>query len=254
MTGSWFNKLGPRRERGFTPKETRIYAIGDIHGRADLLHELHRKILDDADSKRFYRKIVVYLGDFIDRGDDSKEVIDTLISEPLADAGFEAKCLMGNHERSLLNFLEDTKAGPNWILYGGGATLLSYGVGFSQSSGMHDRWTLIQDRLRDGIPEAHLAFLKSLEPGHIEGGYLFVHAGIKPGVALEKQELMDMLWIRDDFLKSNTDHGFCVVHGHTVSDAPEFQANRIGIDTGAYSSGKLTCLVLDGQARRVIQT
>jgi serine/threonine protein phosphatase 1 len=254
MAGSWFNRLGQARERGFTPEQTRIYAIGDIHGRADLLNELHDKILADADGRRFYRKIVVYLGDFIDRGDGSREVIDTLIAEPLAEAGFESKCLLGNHERSLLDFLEDTAAGPNWLLYGGGSTLLSYGVGFSQGNGMDDRWALIQDRLRDGIPPAHLEFLESLEPGHIEGGYLFVHAGIKPGVALEKQELRDMLWIRNDFLKSHTDHGFCVVHGHTVTDQPEFQANRIGIDTGAYSSGKLTCLVLEGEARRVIQT
>lgn len=254
MTDSWFHRLGHARERGFAPEATRIYAVGDIHGRADLLRELHGKILTDAEGQRLYRKIIVYLGDFIDRGKDPKEVIDILIAEPLAAAGFESKCLMGNHERSLLDFLDDPTVGPGWVLYGGESTLLSYGVGHPRGNGMDDRWPLIRDRLRDGIPPPHLAFLESLEPGHIEGGYLFVHAGIRPGVPLEKQELRDMLWIRDDFLKSKADHGLRVVHGHTVSPEPEFQPNRIGIDTGAYASGRLTCLVLEGQALRIIQT
>ena len=254
MTASWFNRIGLPKERGFAPEATRIYAIGDIHGRADLLRELHSKIRADADGQPLYRKIIVYLGDFVDRGKDSKEVVDILIDEPLADAGFETKCLLGNHERSMLNFLEDPIAGPNWVIYGGEATLLSYGVGHPRGNGMDDRWTLIRDRLFDGIPIDHLGFFKSLEPGHIEGGYLFVHAGIRPGVPLEKQDLRDMLWIRDDFLMSKADHGFCVVHGHTVSTEPDFHPNRIGIDTGAYSSGKLTCLVLEGQARRILQT
>ena len=254
MNDTWLPRMGLPKERGFAPEETRIYAIGDIHGRADLLRELHGKILADAEGQRLYRKIVIYLGDFIDRGEHTQEVVDILIGEPLADAGFESKCLLGNHERSMLDFLQDTAAGPNWVMYGGEATLLSYGVGYLRGNGMDDQWALIQSRLRDGIPPGHLAFFESLEPRHIEGGYLFVHAGIRPGVPLEKQDLKDMLWIRDDFLKSKSDHGFCVVHGHTVSTEPEFQTNRIGIDTGAYSSGKLTCLVLEGRARRIIQT
>lgn len=254
MTRSSFNPIANLKPRGFTPEATRIYAIGDIHGRADLLREMHGKIRADAEGQSLYRKIVVYLGDFIDRGSDSREIIDMMIEDPLADAGFQSRCLMGNHERSLLDFLENPEAGPNWVIYGGEATLLSYGIGHPRGNGMDDRWAWIQNRLRESIPPSHLKFLKSLEPGHIEGGYLFVHAGIRPGIPLEKQELKDMLWIRNDFLKSKIDHGFCVVHGHTVSPEPEFHPNRIGIDTGAYSSGKLTCLVLEDQARRIIQT
>jgi len=254
MTNSWFHRIGHPKERGFAPERTRIYAVGDIHGRVDLLRELHDKICADAEGKQFSRKVIVYLGDYIDRGEGSKEVVDLLIAETLADAGFESKCLLGNHERSMLDFLRDTASGPNWVIYGGESTLLSYGVGHPRGNGMDDRWALIQNRLRDGIPPAHLEFFESLEPGHIEGGYLFVHAGIRPGVALEKQDLMDMIWIRDDFLNSKADHGFCVVHGHTVATEPDIQSNRIGIDTGAYSSGTLTCLVLEGRARRFIQT
>jgi diadenosine tetraphosphatase ApaH/serine/threonine PP2A family protein phosphatase len=254
MTGSWFSRPRQSKARGFAPESTRLYAIGDIHGRADLLRELHDMIRADAGDQRLYRKMVIYLGDYIDRGDDSPGVIDLLRAETLADAGFESKCLIGNHERALLDFLQDPATGPGWVMNGGEATLLSYGVGHPRGTGLDDRWRWIRDRLLEGIPAAHLAFLNTLEQGHIEGGYLFVHAGIRPGVPLEKQTARDMLWIRGDFLDSKADHGVCVVHGHTVSPEPDIRPNRIGIDTGAYYSGRLTCLVLEDTTRRFLHT
>lgn len=232
------------------PPGTRVYAIGDIHGRADLLRELHAAIAADAAAFDGDRQLV-YLGDFVDRGDGSRQVLDLLLGEPLA--GFTSIHLMGNHEHALLSFLDDPRAIPGWLSWGGRETLLSYGVpvGLATSA---DELPRLRDQLAQAIPAAHVEFLESLQLCHREGDYYFVHAGVRPGVALEQQRFEDQLWIREPFNSSTNDHGAVVVHGHTIADEVQWLPNRIGIDTGAFYSGVLTCLVLEGEDRRLIQT
>lgn len=230
-----------------------IYAVGDIHGRADLLKSLHDKILADAATRPAERRMVVYLGDYIDRGGGSRQVIERLIDQPLP--GFEAVHLLGNHEDSLLRFLDDSAAGPAWLFYGGEATVASYGIDpHLRPPRGEDPMLMIQTELRRRLPQRHLDFLRGLKLTHTEGDYLFVHAGVRPGVPLDRQAPEDLLWIRREFLTSTVDHGWVVVHGHSISTWPENRANRIGIDTGAFASDRLTCLVLEGKSRFFLQT
>lgn len=228
------------------PEGARVYVIGDIHGRLDLLKGLRERIVMDSGDFTGERKVVVYLGDYVDRGPGSKEVIDLLADEPLA--GFESVHLKGNHEKLLLDFLDDASVWPLWAYNGAGATLMSYGVG--STAGAEG----LVAEFRASIPPRHLEFLRALALSHTEGDYFFVHAGVRPGVALEDQDEADMIWIRDPFLYSDADHGKIVVHGHSIARQPEIEANRIGIDTGAYATGKLTCLVLEGEGRAFLHT
>ncbi len=234
------------------PEGSRIYVIGDIHGRADLLDRLHDRIKADARAHPAARQLAVYLGDYLDRGYQSREVIDCLLARPLE--GFEAIHLRGNHELVMLDFLEDSGIGLNWLMIGGDATLYSYGVAKAPRAGRQDDLDTVQRTFRDALPQSHLDFYRGLETYHVEGDYLFVHAGIRPGVALAKQVPRDMLWIRNEFLDSAADHGKMVVHGHSIVVEPEIRANRIAIDTGAFATGRLTCLVLDGDARTFLGT
>jgi serine/threonine protein phosphatase 1 len=228
---------------------TRLYAVGDIHGCDDLLAAMHDLIWNDARGHDAVRKLVVYLGDYVDRGPASCAVIGRLLDETLP--GFEAVHLLGNHEDGMLQFLIDARIGPHWLAYGGAATLRSYGVEPPQT----DRdLPLVQEELRARLPARHLAFLRRLRLSHVEGDYLFVHAGIRPGIALDDQRPEDLLWIREEFLQSTRDFGKIVVHGHTIVDEPERRANRIGIDTGAFASGILTALVLQGEQVGFLQT
>jgi serine/threonine protein phosphatase 1 len=235
------------------PTGTRVYAIGDIHGRLDLLRELHRQILDDAARHPATRRVLVHLGDYVDRGHESAGVIDELLDHPLP--GFEIVNLLGNHEDSMMRFLDDLSVGPAWLYYGGIATLASYEIE-ARGQPWRDERELrrLQVELRQRLPERHLRFMQSLPLHHGEGDYLFVHAGLRPGIPLARQAREDLLWIRDEFLFSPLDHGKIVVHGHTITDMPELQSNRIGIDTGAFATGRLTCLVLDGEARAFLAT
>jgi serine/threonine protein phosphatase 1 len=239
-------------EAYLAPEATRVYAVGDIHGRNDLLLRMHDMILADAESVPDLRKVVVYLGDFIDRGDASREVIDMLLDKPLP--GFESVYLMGNHEEIMLVFLDDPSVGPNWFMNGGDATMYSYGVGHPKAAGMEDRFVRMREALKEKLPQRHLDFLRALKTYHIEGDYIFVHAGLRPGRPVEDQDRSDLMWIRDEFLSSDADLGGCVVHGHTISEKVQFRHNRIGIDTGAYYTGSLTCLVLQGSDQRLLQT
>jgi serine/threonine protein phosphatase 1 len=231
------------------PAGLRVYAIGDIHGRLDLLSRLHQMIVDDAAAKGIER-ILIYLGDYVDRGPESAGVIDLLSKETLP--GFSAVHLMGNHEDFLLRFLDDTSSGSAWFANGGVATLRSYGVKFDYAELLSpDR---LHDKLSRNLPARHLHFLRGLSLSHVIGDYLFVHAGIRPAVAMELQSPADLMWIRGDFLNSTVDHGRIVIHGHTITDEPEIRENRIGIDTGAFATDCLTCLVLEGASRRFLQT
>ena len=234
------------------PDGCRVYAIGDIHGRADLLGRLHRQIMADAADAASLRKVVVYLGDYVDRGPDSAAVIDMLINEPLE--GFERHLLKGNHEDMMIRFLDVGDGGEMWLMNGARNTLDSYGLGLSDIAIHHNDMKGLSEAFADAVPESHRAFLNGLELHHSEGDYLFVHAGVLPGVAINDQSEHDMVWIRDEFTRSNADFGAVVVHGHTIGNEPVIKANRIGIDTGAWRSDRLTALALETDSRRFLQT
>ncbi len=241
-------------QSGFrVPEGQRVYAIGDIHGRADLLTELHSQIRDDHRAAgRCNSAVAVYLGDYIDRGTASREVIDLLLDEPLA--GLESVHLKGNHEEAMLKFLEHPAIGPQWFGFGGETTVMSYGATAPRSLGDKAYYAELSDQMRVCVPSRHKAFLEGLKLQYRAGDYLFVHAGIRPGCPLEEQDPDDLLWIRSEFLNSRADHGVMVVHGHTPTARPDVRSNRIGIDTGAFASGALTCLVLEGGAKRFLST
>ncbi|MFP4002282.1 MAG: metallophosphoesterase family protein [Alphaproteobacteria bacterium] len=214
-----------------------IYAIGDVHGRDDLLERLYGQIQADAE-RRYWNRVrrIVHLGDYVDRGPASRQVIERAIA---GLPGFESVCLKGNHEDMMLSYLETGTRwdAEQWLINGGLETLESYGAAGEP---------LDIIAVRDAIGERHWRWLEGLKLSHREPGYFFVHAGIVPGRPLEEQEEKDLLWIRYAFLNSREDHGVRVVHGHTPVDAPEVRPNRINLDTGAYFSGHLTCAVFDG--------
>jgi serine/threonine protein phosphatase 1 len=234
------------------PPHSRVYAVGDIHGRVDLLERLHGLIHQDAYERQAPRNVVVYLGDYIDRGDASPAVIDLLLDQPLPS--FQSVHLKGNHEDTLLRFLDDTGIGATWLLYGGAETLASYGVRPPRPAGGGQELERAQAELKARLPERHRRFMQQLRLTHAEGDYLFTHAGVRPGVPLDAQQEEDLLWIRDEFLLSDAEFGKIVVHGHTITSRPDVQRNRIGIDTGAFATGLLTCLVLEGAEWSFLQT
>lgn len=242
----------PEPTRVRIPRKIRIYAIGDIHGRADLLRILLDRIRDDARDDGSLVNYLVFLGDYIDRGPASREVLDILTAGP--PPGFGAIHLKGNHEAALLRFLQDPRNDVGWLSCGGPATLRSYGVPVSDTEETGLRAAALRDALDRALPLPHRMFLKDLRTRVVVGDYLFVHAGIRPGIPLPSQQEEDLLRIRDPFLTSRIDHGKIVVHGHSISERPEIRANRIGIDTGAYRTGRLTCAVLTTSARRFLST
>jgi serine/threonine protein phosphatase 1 len=233
------------------PPGRRIYAVGDVHGRSDLLDHLHQLILEDAEAGAPSERVVVYLGDYVDRGPNSFDVLEMLIEEPLP--GFRCVHLKGNHEDMMLRFVEGP-ADLNWLINGGDATLASYGLSLLGIATQPDDLEAIRRQFGALLPSWHRRFLEGLALWHEEGDYLFVHAGIRPGVPLAEQRPSDLVWIRDAFLSAASDLGHRVVHGHTISREPEVTANRIGIDTGAFFSDRLTCLVLEGSDVRFLST
>lgn len=234
----------------FIPDGQRVYCVGDIHGRADLLQKLHDKIRIDAELYQGH-KTVVYLGDYVDRGEQTRQVIDILLSESLA--GFEAIHLKGNHEQAMMDFIEFPGAAAAWLSFGGREALNSYGIPLGHIPSMGEVAS-IAEKLDETLPEAHRDFMLNALPSWRCGHYFFAHAGIRPGVPLDEQAVEDLLWIRDDFLGCTLSHGVIVVHGHSISMVPELLPNRIGIDTGAFATGVLTCLVLEGAEQRFLQT
>jgi len=219
------------------PPGQRIYAVGDVHGCAARLLAIHRAIAADLAERPVAEALLIHMGDYIDRGPDSAEVIAMLLRGP-AVPGARVINLMGNHEDLLLGALADsaseTKA-RNWLDNGGPATLRSWGVPLA---GGPLEWAR-------RIPPEHQAFLRGLALRHSAGGYLFVHAGVRPNVPLDAQSTEDLLWIREPFLSFAGDFGAVVVHGHTPIPEPVVRPNRVGIDTGAVMGGRLTCAVFE---------
>jgi serine/threonine protein phosphatase 1 len=230
-----------------------VYAVGDIHGRVDLLAELHRLITEDASHLTpGTEKLVVYVGDYVDRGMESRQVVDLLLERPLP--GFSPVYLLGNHDAWLLSFLVDAQIGPTWLRYGGDATLHSYGVSVGLQRDDARIFDKLQGELRERVPRRHVDFLQNLELSYGAGDFLFVHAGVRPTLPLDRQTAEDLLLIREPFLSWRRDLDKVVVHGHTVGADPIVRNNRIGIDTGACWTGCLTCLVLEEGEYRFLST
>jgi serine/threonine protein phosphatase 1 len=216
---------------------------------------MHRLIITDVEQAEEERRyVVIYLGDYLDRGRQSRQVIDRLINDPLP--GFSERIhLMGNHEEALFIFLADPHSGPGYYAIGGDATLQSYGVNIECSEPpVQSDFFRAAAQFRQLAPKEHVAFIRGLEFSFHLGDYFFAHAGIMPGTPLEAQSRQSLLWIRNQFTEDARDHGKIIVHGHTIAPRPEMMKNRIGIDTGAYRTGVLTCLVLEGTNRRFIST
>lgn len=232
------------------PADTRVYAIGDVHGRRDLLQQLLARIDAERLADPRPHDHLILLGDLIDRGPDSRGVLDLLLERQAADSSLTI--LGGNHEAMLVAMLDgNLRDLESWLHFGGEECAASYGL---------DPLALLAEPmaapalLRAAIPKAHAALLRALPDSVQIGDVLFVHAGIRPGVALDAQDPQDLRWIRTPFLRSTVDHGVLVVHGHTVVGEPDVRPNRIAIDTGASATGRLTALCLDGAQRRFLAT
>jgi serine/threonine protein phosphatase 1 len=239
-------------DRARTDDDLAVYAVGDIHGSAGALDRLHALIAADAENRSARRRVVVHLGDYVDRGPSTREVLDRLAGG--GPSAFEVVNLKGNHDAWFLRFLDDPDAGPDWLANGGQATLLSYGVRPRPDLPAAQRMEAIRTELTRRLPRAHRRVLEEARLHHVEGDYLFVHAGVRPRIRLAAQSADDLLWIRDAFLESSEDHGHVVVHGHTVVDRPQIHGNRIAVDTGAYATGRLSAVVLHGSEKRFLTT
>ena len=222
------------------PADTRIYAVGDIHGRADLLSEITARIDDDIRRRPIAHTVEVYLGDYIDRGPHSRTVIDLLAVRLVAN---RAVCLRGNHEAVMEGFLQDPAILQHWEPLGGMQTLASYGIE------VHDETETaldLQRRFLAAFPRAHELFMQCLRNQFSCGDFLFAHAGIRPSIPIEQQDVNDLIWIRDEFLESTLNHERFIVHGHTPVPHPDIRHNRINIDTAAWRTGTLTCIAIEG--------
>jgi serine/threonine protein phosphatase 1 len=231
----------------------RLFAIGDIHGRLDLLNLLLGQIANHAAQHSVPENGLVFLGDYIDRGPDSRGVIDRLIALPQAFPGWELHFLMGNHDNAALEFIENPGIYTAWRSHGAAQTLMSYGVIPPRFENQRQFEQARDDFVR-AIPLAHVRFLNQLEYFHVADDYLFVHAGIRPGIALADQLPEDLLWIREDFLLHRRRFEKMIVHGHTPAPSPIVLSNRICVDTGAHATGHLTALILNSEGRSFLTT
>ena len=244
------SELRVRGRRPSLPAELRIYAIGDIHGRLDLLNELLARIGSDIALRPTVRPLYVFLGDYIDRGSASRETIDRLIEHGKTH---ESVFLKGNHELIAIKCLSDRGLFDQWLRLGGLETLVSYGVP-AETLANGKQIAELQSAFHSALPQAHFRFFRDLKNSFECGDFFFAHAGVRPNVELSRQKENDLLWIRGEFLSSKDDFGKIVVHGHTPTREIEVGPNRINIDTGAFATGRLTCLVLEGEDLSVIDT
>jgi serine/threonine protein phosphatase 1 len=226
------------------PEGIRVYAFGDIHGRSDLLKKMFTVIDADMERNPASRSIEVFLGDYVDRGPDSAHTLDLLLDRSLYR---ETVFLKGNHEAYFLEVLRKPSKLDEWRQFGGLQTLMSYGIQPSINPGSSEQTDLIRS-LIEALPGDHLKFLENLKPSFVCGDFFFVHAGVRPGIPLKEQQESDLLWIRNEFLDSEEDFGKFIVHGHTPVREPDIRPNRINIDTGAYATGNLTLLTIEGSS------
>jgi serine/threonine protein phosphatase 1 len=232
------------------PPGSRIYAVGDVHGRLDLLDDLLAKIRDDVARRPVERALHVFLGDYIDRGCCSRDTIDRLIRYGEQN---EAVFLKGNHEAIALKCLSDRTLFDQWMRLGGLETLMSYGIE-RQILANGRSIAELQAAFHRALPPSHIRFFRELKLSFVCGDFFFTHAGVKPDVALAQQREADLLWIRQEFLSSTEDFGKIIVHGHTPVPEVEIEPNRINIDTGAFATGRLSCLVIEDQSLSLIDT
>lgn len=230
------------------PDGLRIYAIGDVHGRFDCLTKMHELIAAEIERDRPADWRIVHLGDYVDRGPGSAQVLGFLAEHCRRDARIIA--LAGNHDQGFLDFLVDPEEGELFIRYGGFETAASYGVVLETQS--REKLAQSHRRLAAAVPAAHLAFLRGLARSCSFGDFFFCHAGVRPGVALDAQCEHDLIWIRGDFLHHAGQFGKVIVHGHTPVSQPEVLANRVNVDTRAFDTGRLTALVIDGGEKRFL--
>ena len=244
--------FAPKRQVGPAgPRGWRAYAVGDVHGRLDLLDQLLDKIHEDLNRRPAKKVLLVFVGDLIDRGPSSAHVVERLRTyiHPNVQTAF----ILGNHEEVLLRILAgDAELITKWRWFGGTECLSSYAVDTVKLAKMKVEDAL--EVIRAAIPREHIEFLETFDDSCRFGDYLFVHAGIRPGVEIDQQRQSDLRWIREAFLFDETDHGFIVVHGHTIRPEVEIRGNRIGIDTGAYQSGVLTALAIEGSESWFLDT
>lgn len=242
-----------RRPAPRVPDGCVVHAIGDIHGRADLLEPLMQAVRADLAWSSAARRVVIFLGDYADRGPATRRVFDILTG--LAETSTaEIYFIRGNHEDCLLAFLRDPATGAGWCEFGGRDTLWSYGVTPPARRAEQREWAAAAQALRQALPPAHMALLSQLKPSVELGDYFFTHAGARPGVALSQQSDHDLMWIRGEFLEDQDPFERIVVHGHTPEPSVAADDRRIGLDTGAYATGVLTSLRLEGAAASLLQT
>lgn len=236
----------PRAPRGY-----RAYAVGDVHGRLDLLNQLLALIEQDVERSPARKSLLIFLGDLIDRGPDSRGVVERL--RTYSHDRLQMHLIAGNHEEVLLRLLAGERGIlDGWLKFGGAECLQSYGTDPAMLNGLKERDALAV--IQEAIPQNHKQFIGSFADTLRLGDYLFVHAGIRPGLDLSLQSQFDLRWIRAQFLDCEDDHGMVIVHGHTISDTVDERSNRIGIDTGAYRTGVLTALAVEGERRWYIDT
>jgi serine/threonine protein phosphatase 1 len=250
LSGPSLQELKVRGRRPSLPAGLRIYAVGDIHGRLDLLDRLLAQTNTDLALRPTVRPVYVFLGDYIDRGPSSRETIDRLIQHAETN---ESIFLKGNHELVAIKCLSDRSLFHQWLRLGGMETLMSYGVS-PETLANSKQIAALQSAFHSALPQTHFRFFRDLRNSFACGDYFFVHAGVKPNVELSLQKEIDLLWIRDEFLLSKFDFGKIIVHGHTPSSEIELGPNRINIDTGAFATGRLTCLVIEDESLSVIDT
>lgn len=239
-----------RGRRPSLPAGLRAYAVGDIHGRFDLLNELLARIDADIALRPTVKPVYVFLGDYIDRGSSSRETIDRLIEHGKTH---ESVFLKGNHELIAIRCLTDSSLFDEWMRLGGLETLKSYGTA-SECLAKGKQIVELQAAFHNALPQAHFRFFRNLQGSFACGDFFFAHAGVRPNVDLSRQKESDLLWIRGEFLSSKDDFGKIIVHGHTPNIEIEVGPNRINIDTGAFATGRLTCLVIEGESLSVIDT
>lgn len=239
----------PAEPQASVPDGQRVYAIGDIHGRSDLFEQLLDQIDEDCAARGAADTWLVLLGDLVDRGPDSRRVVERAIA--LAGTG-RVRALAGNHEEMLLGSMKNEDTLRHFLRHGGKETLFSYGL--DPEDYARSTLTDLHERLPELIPQRHLDFFEAMEDRIVLGDYLFVHAGIRPGVPLDEQIRPDLRWIRREFLDHTEPHSHVVIHGHTITDEPVVRSNRIGIDTGAFASGRLTAIGLEGDQRWFLAT